>query len=70
MYGVGLLKLVCWVIVIIVIVVMLYVYFGCGWGNLNEVICIFVIDYVLVVIFGGLILFGKWVVGCFGLCCV
>jgi len=66
MHGVGLSKLARWAIAIIAIAAMLYVYSGRGWGNMNEVIRIPVIDYVMVAILGGLILLGKWVAGRFG----
>ena len=66
MHGVGLSKLARWAIAIIAIAAMLYVYSDRGWGNMNEVIRIPVIDYVMVAILGGLILLGKWVAGRLG----
>ena len=61
MHGVGLSRLARWVIAAVSIAAMLYVYSDRGWGNLNEVIRIPVIDYTLVALLGGLILLGKWI---------
>lgn len=59
MHGLGLSTSVRWGTGAVFVAAVLYVYSSRGWGNLNEVLRIPIIDYVLVGVIGGLILLVK-----------
>jgi len=59
MHGLGLSKALRWIIAGVSVALMLAVYSQKGWGLMNEVVRIPVIDYVLVFLIGGAILLGR-----------
>jgi hypothetical protein len=65
MHGLGWSRLVRWLVAGFYIAVALFVYNGRGWVQLNEIVRIPVIEYLLVFVMAGLIGFGLWVAGRF-----
>jgi len=59
----GLSRSLRWAIGLASIFMVLIVYSSRGWGNLNEVLRIPIIDYILVFTFGGLLLLGQKLFG-------
>lgn len=62
MHGLGLSRVVRWGIVVLWLAAIVFVYQGKGWGNLNEVVRIPAIDYLLVLGLGGILILGRRVI--------
>jgi hypothetical protein len=65
MHGLGWSRLVRWLVAGFYIAAALFVYSGRGWVQLNEIIRIPVIEYLLVFVMAGLIALGIWIAGLF-----
>ena len=63
MHGLGLSRSLRWAIGLASVFMVLIVYSSRGWGNLNEVLRIPIIDYILVFAFAGLLLLGQKLFG-------
>jgi hypothetical protein len=61
MYGLGLSRMVRMVLLLAYCASVVWVYSGRGWGKLNEIIRIPVIDYLLVFVLTGLFAGGLWI---------
>jgi hypothetical protein len=59
MHGLGLSKLIRWLLAALFIIALLFVYSERGWSQLNEIFRIPVIDYLLVFVLAGLVLLIK-----------
>ena len=65
MHGLGWSRLTRWLVAGLYIAAALFIYSGRGWVQLNEIIRIPVIEYLLVFVMAGLIALGVWIAGCF-----
>ena len=59
MHGLGLSRVTKWLIALFAIAATVVVYSDRGWANLNEVLRIPLIDYLMVGFLGGLLIVGK-----------
>ena len=59
MHGLGLSKLTKWLLAALFIFALVFVYSDRGWSQINEVLRIPMIDYLLVFVLAGLILLTK-----------
>jgi hypothetical protein len=65
MHGLGWSRLVRWLVGGIYVAAALFIYSGRGWVQLNEIVRIPVIEYLLVFVLAGLIALGLWIAGRF-----
>lgn len=65
MHGLGWSRLVRWLVAGIYIGAALFIYSSRGWANLNEIIRIPMIEYLLVFVLAGVIALGFWIAGRF-----
>jgi hypothetical protein len=65
MHGLGWSRLVRWLVAGVYIAAALLVYSSRGWAQLNEIVRIPVIEYLLVFVIAGLIALGLWIAGRF-----
>jgi hypothetical protein len=65
MHGLGWSRLVRWLVAGLYAAVAIFIYSSRGWVQLNEIIRIPVIEYLLVFVLAGLIAFGLWIGGRF-----
>ncbi len=65
MHGLGWSRLVRWLVAGFILAAALFIYSSRGWVQLNEIIRIPVIEYLLVFVLAGLIALGLWIAGRF-----
>jgi len=65
MHGLGWSRLVRWLVGGLYVAAALFIYSGRGWVQLNEIVRIPVIEYLLVFVLAGLIALGLWIAGRF-----
>jgi hypothetical protein len=65
MHGLGWSRRVRWLVAGVYIAAAVFVYSSRGWAQLNEIVRIPVIEYLLVFVMAGLIALGLWIAGRF-----